>query len=122
MIHSRPDPSPPHPFYTLTEGARCALDLAALMASAPFLATAPRGRGEKVVVLPGFSLDDNSTLLLRAWLTWLGYRAHALGAGPNFGRRTFGEQNERLTELMSTIRRDDKIALIGHSLGGALAR
>jgi pimeloyl-ACP methyl ester carboxylesterase len=113
---------PPHLAYTLTEGARCALELAGLFASAPWLAAAPRGRGEKVVVLPGFSLDDNSTLVLRAWLTWLGYRAHALGAGPNFGRRTFGEQNERLTTLVATIRGEDKVALIGHSLGGALAR
>ena len=126
MSHARTDPSsisgPPHLAYTLTEGARCAFELAGLFVSAPWLAAAPRGQGETVVVLPGFSLDDHSTLVLRAWLTWLGYRAHALGAGPNFGRRTFGEQNERLTSLVAGIRGDDKVALIGHSLGGALAR
>ncbi|HEY3815232.1 MAG TPA: alpha/beta fold hydrolase [Caulobacteraceae bacterium] len=122
MSHPLPDRRPPHFAYTLTEGARCALELAGLFSSAPWLAAAPRGQGETVIVLPGFSLDDNSTFLLRAWLTWLGYRAHALGAGPNFGRRTFGEQNERLTERVGAIRGDDKVALIGHSLGGALAR
>ena len=122
MIHTRPEVRPPHLLFTLTEGPRCALELAGLFASAPYLCAAPRGNGETVVVLPGFSLDDNSTLVLRAFLTWLGYRAHALGAGPNFGRRTFGEQNERLNDLMATIGGDNKVALIGHSLGGALAR
>jgi pimeloyl-ACP methyl ester carboxylesterase len=122
MIDARPEPNPPHLAYTLTEGFRCTLELAGLFASAPFLAAMPRGEGEKVVVLPGFTLDDHSTLALRAYLTWLGYRAHALGAGPNFGRRTFGDQNERLTALVAAIRGDDKVALIGHSLGGALAR
>ncbi len=126
MIHARPQATapagPPHLFHTLTEGPRCAFDLAMLFLSAPFLAAAPRGAGEKVIVLPGFSLDDNSTLALRGYLTWLGYRAHALGGGPNFGRRTFGDQNERLKTLVARIRGDDKVALIGHSLGGALAR
>ncbi|HWE45846.1 MAG TPA: alpha/beta hydrolase [Caulobacteraceae bacterium] len=124
MIHTRPssDSGPPHLAYTLTEGPRCALELAGLFISAPFLAFEPRGHGEKVIVLPGFSLDDHSTLVLRAYLTWLGYQAHALGAGHNFGRRTFGEENQRLTKLVADIRGDDKVALIGHSLGGALAR
>ncbi len=126
MIHARteagPESGPPHIAHTLTEGPRCAFELACLFASAPWLAMAPRGSGQKVVVLPGFTLDDNATLLLRAWLASLGYRPHALGAGPNFGRRTFGEQNERLIRLMANIRDDDQVALVGHSLGGALAR
>ena len=122
MIQSRVADGPPALALTLTEGLRCAADLGLLFASAPHLAAAPRGGGEKVIVLPGFSLDDNSTILLRGYLSWLGYGVHALDVGRNFGRRTFGERNERLKHLVSRIRGDDRIALVGHSLGGVLAR
>ena len=56
----------------LTEPVRGLVDLAALLVAAPWLATAPRGDGHGVLVLPGLLASDTSTLPLRGYLGWLG--------------------------------------------------
>jgi pimeloyl-ACP methyl ester carboxylesterase len=113
---------PPPLFLTLTETYRSAMELGALFASAPYLWFAPRGDGHKVIVLPGFSLGDSSTVWLRTYLTWLGYEVHGMGMGPNYGGRTVGADNARLKHLIERVRDGGKVSLVGHSLGGVLAR
>ena len=59
-----------------------------LIAAGPFTCgRRPSGTGRKVIVLPGFSLDDSSTPWLRSYLAWLVYDARSLGIGPNLGRQ-----------------------------------
>ena|SRR5580658_2163202 len=57
----------------LTEPARGLAGLAFLPLAAPWLATAPRGDGHGVLVVPGFLATDTSTALLRRFLRRLGY-------------------------------------------------
>ena len=112
----------PHPFLTFSEGLRSTLEFSSLFAAWPILWAAPRGDGSKVMVLPGFSLDNASTLLLRSYLTWLGYDVHGFEAGRNFGRRTLGHGHAALYEMIDAVAKGEPISLVGHSLGGVLAR
>ena len=68
---------PPSALLALTELPRALAELGALPWAAPLLATAPRGDGHPVMVLPGFVTSDRSTTVLRAFLKGLGYDAHA---------------------------------------------
>lgn len=85
------------------------------------LQQAPRGDGHPVMVLPGFLGGDDSTLILRRFLTRLGYVALPWLHGRNTG-------NPHLLE--GAIRRfyrahhasGEKISLVGQSLGGIYAR
>lgn len=113
---------PPPLFLTLAESVRSSMEMASLFAAAPLLWSAPRGDGGRVLVLPGFSLDDTSTLCLRSFLIWLGYKVSGLDMGPNFGGRTLGEENRRLREKVQQMRQGGKVSLVGHSLGGVVAR
>jgi triacylglycerol lipase len=82
----------------------------------------PRGDGRAVVVLPGFLASDDTLWLLRRWLRIVGYRPHTAGFVLNVdcGDRAT-ERVERLAEsIAATAGR--RIAIIGHSRGGHLAR
>lgn len=85
------------------------------------LQRAPRGDGHPVLVLPGFMAGDGSTLILRHFLSRLGYVALPWLHGRNTGK---------LRQLEGAIRRfyrayqvsGQKISLVGQSLGGVYAR
>jgi hypothetical protein len=51
----------PPSFALLATEGRGLLDIPALFAAAPFLAAAPRGEPQPVLVLPGLGADDRST-------------------------------------------------------------
>jgi pimeloyl-ACP methyl ester carboxylesterase len=89
---------------------------------APRLLTAPRGKAEPVVLLPGFRASDVSTSALRGYLTTLGYRAVGWGLGTNDGdlERLLPRVATMLQDLV--LRRGRPAALIGQSLGGYVAR
>jgi triacylglycerol lipase len=83
----------------------------------------PRGDGSAVVVVPGFMMTDLYLAELRAWLDRIGYKAYASGIGlnaecPNLLIR------EKLTRTIHQARKETgrKVHLIGHSLGGVMAR
>jgi hypothetical protein len=83
----------------------------------------PRGDGSAVVVIPGLLFTDLYLSELRAWLGRMGYRPYNSGIGlnaecPNLLIR------HRLTETIETARRETgkRVHLVGHSLGGLLAR
>ena len=82
----------------------------------------PRGDGRPVVVVPGFLASDDSLMLLRRWLRLVGYRPHTAGFVFNVDcsdRAT--ERVERLAEAV-TATSGRRVAVIGHSRGGHLAR
>src|ERR1700749_2228610 len=75
---------PSIPLY-LTEPARGLADLAFLPLAAGWLASAPRGDGHGVLVLPGLLASDMSTTLLRGFLRRLGYEVRGWNLGRNVG-------------------------------------
>jgi len=83
----------------------------------------PRGDESGVVIIPGFMVNDIYLMEMYAWLKRIGYRPYYSGIGINadcpnllIGRR--------LTETLDQARRETgrKVHLIGHSLGGIIAR
>ncbi|HJQ57314.1 MAG TPA: alpha/beta hydrolase [Vineibacter sp.] len=112
---------PPSRTLLALEG-RGLLELPALLAAAPFLATAPRGQRHAVVVLPGLGADDSSTLPIRRFLAGLGYDVHGWGRGRNV-RAPLSDVAaivDQVTKLRSTTQL--KVSLVGWSRGGILAR
>jgi hypothetical protein len=77
---------PPSLALLTTEG-RGLLDIPALFAAAPFLATAPRGQPHPVMVLPGLGADDRSTIAIRGFLNALGLGSRT--QCPSAGHRRF---------------------------------
>ena len=83
----------------------------------------PHGDGSAVVVIPGFLGTDLYLTEFRMWLGRIGYRPYVSGVGwnaecPNLLIRYRLEQTIQKA-YQSTGR---KVHLIGHSLGGVLAR
>ncbi len=84
---------------------------------------APRGDESAVVMIPGFLASDIYLLEMYAWLQRIGYRPYYSGIGlnaecPNLLIRS------RLNQTIDRARRETgaKIHILGHSLGGLLAR
>lgn len=108
----------------LTELPRTLLEMSSLVMSMPWLATQPRGDGHKVMVLPGFLAGDESTAVLRRYLDYLGYEALPWKLGRNTGRAEIMQRTliERFLRECSGAGDDEKISLVGQSLGGVFAR
>ena len=111
------------PFTLLTE-ALFAAELVLLHASPVYWGFGvPRGDGSGVVVIPGFLGTDGYLMEMHAWLARMGYRAYFSGIGlnaecPNLLART--RLRQTLNKALEETGR--KVHLIGHSLGGILAR
>ena len=113
--------SPPHRFWTLTEG-RALGELAAFYAARPLLTSLPKGDGHSVMVLPGFMASNSSTRPMRGVLNELGYDTHGWDSG-----RNIRVDNALVRRLESQLTRLHKlsgrsVSLVGWSLGGVLAR
>ncbi len=106
----------------LTEPARGLAGLAALPLAAGWLASARRGDGHGVLVLPGLLASDMSTALLRRYVTWLGYSVYGWQLGRNVGptERVLAELPRALADLAQ--RTGGPVSIIGWSLGGIYAR
>ena len=118
---SQPTRAPNKALY-LTDYARSAWDIGALSVTLPALARAPRGDGHAVLVIPGLGASDRSTLILRRFLSTLGYATHGWELGRNIGptARVVSGLPERLHEFRA--RHDGPVSVIGWSLGGIFAR
>ncbi len=82
----------------------------------------PKGDGSAAVVIPGLLGTDFYLGEFRGWLRRIGYRPYASSIGlnaecPNLVRRTLSETVDRAYEATGR-----KVHLIGHSLGGVIAR
>lgn len=114
----------PSAFLALTDISRALVELGTMRFSPPTLASAPRGDGHSVLVLPGFAAGDGSTATLRRYIAQFGYTPHAWELGRNFGPRTIGDDGEHLLARVREIQESSgrKVSLIGWSLGGIMAR
>lgn len=113
---------PPNRLLLLLEG-RAIPEMFGFAASLPTLtALAPRGEGQPVLVLPGLTTSDSSTVALRRFLRSKGYNAYGWELGLNFGPRPGIETGllSRLDELHDKY--GQKVSLVGWSLGGIYAR
>jgi hypothetical protein len=101
---------------------RALYEFGTFLAASPFLRAIGRGDRHPVLVLPGFTADDRSTLPLRWFLRGQGYWTHGWTLGSNMGptRRVVRGLEARLTEVHE--RHDRTVTLIGWSLGGIYAR
>jgi pimeloyl-ACP methyl ester carboxylesterase len=83
----------------------------------------PQGDGSGVVVIPGLLANDIYLMEMYAWLKRIGYRPFYSGIGINADcpNLLIGRQ---LNETINQARRETagKLHLIGHSLGGIIAR
>lgn len=93
-----------------------------LVLNTPALLTAPRGDGGRVLVFPGFGAGDGSTAALRQYLAWLGHNVSGWNRGQNDGDVLRGIEELTLAVRAESERVGERIALIGWSLGGYLAR
>lgn len=93
-----------------------------LLPAWPLLARAPKGDGHTVMVFPGLSANDVSTLPLRYYLQSLNYKPWGWEQGFNFGPRA-GVIEVAKSNLERTFKSTgSKVSLIGWSLGGVYAR
>ena len=100
---------------------RALLEVAALPWTLPVLATAPRGDGHPVLLLPGFMGSEASLIALETFLNNRGYAAETWGLG-----RNVGFQVKHATALEQKIRHlhhktGRRVSLVGWSLGGVFA-
>lgn len=83
----------------------------------------PHGDGSGVMVIPGFLGTDLYLMEMHAWLRRIGYRPYFSGIGLNADCPNLLIQR-RLRETMDRALEETggKLHLIGHSLGGIIAR
>jgi len=93
---------------------------AGMVASA--LKAAPRGDGHPVIVVPSFLRGDGNTAPLRRFLAGCGYAVDGWGLGTNLGPTAAALNG--IDALLGAVHRRHrrKVTLIGHSLGGVIAR
>ena len=120
--HKPPLHDVPPSAWLLALELRAFWEFGALLPSWPLLARAPRGDGHAVMVFPGLSANDATTVPLRHYLQSLGYSPWGWDQGFNFGPRA-GVLEEARDNLVRTFEATGrKVSLIGWSLGGVYAR
>ncbi len=83
----------------------------------------PQGDGSAVVLIPGFLKDDGYLSHLHAWLTRIGYRPYFSGIAQNAECPNLLIESA-VRESVARAHRESgrKVHIIGHSLGGLIAR
>ena len=121
-----PNPDMPHDqppsAWLMALELRAFWEFCALLPAWPVLNKAPKGDGHAVMVFPGLSANDVSTVPLRYYLQSLNYKPWGWEQGFNFGPRA-GVMDEAKSNLQRTFDSTGrKVSLIGWSLGGVYAR
>lgn len=113
--------SPPSWWLMMLEW-RAPWEYGAALAASPLLRNAANGEGQPVLVFPGLSAGDLSTVPLRHFLQDHGFVPYGWELGMNFGPRTgiIEASVDRLRELAR--KHGKKVSLVGWSLGGIYAR
>ena len=82
----------------------------------------PRGDGSPVVLVPGFLTTDAYLAEMYFWLRRIGYKPHLSGIGVNAD--CIHALTQRLAKTVDDVHAHmgGPVRIIGHSLGGSLAR
>jgi len=124
----RRKPAPPRPYpeadTILWTEALCGAEILILHATPVYYGFGvPHGNGSAVVIIPGFLGTDLYLMELHHWLRRIGYRPYFSGIGVNAECPNLLIQrrlNRTIDKALAETGR--KIHLIGHSLGGVIAR
>jgi pimeloyl-ACP methyl ester carboxylesterase len=102
----------------------CAAELLMLSASPVYYGYGvPRGDGSAVVLIPGFLCSDAYLTPMRWWLDRIGYGASYSGVGINADCPNLLIQQCVANSIDAALQHTgSKVHLIGHSLGGVIAR
>jgi hypothetical protein len=113
---------PPSQLLNMTEPFRALIDLSVMHLSEPWLNSQIGGDGHPVLIIPGFTASDRSTVVLRKFLSNLGYFPVRWDQGINFGIRH--EFFEGVAGLLHQLHEEYgcRVSLVGQSLGGIYAR
>ena len=114
-------PRAPHP--PLWRETRMGLELAALVRDGVFRGRdVTDGRGQPVLLIPGFMAGDSSLSVMGRWLKGTGHHPGRAGIKANVGCAGASvEQLERRLEAL-VERQGRRAAIIGHSRGGMFAK
>jgi pimeloyl-ACP methyl ester carboxylesterase len=113
---------PPPSLALLALEFRALWEFGAVLPAWPTLQKAPAGDGHTVMVFPGLSASDASTVPLRRYLAGLGYTATGWNQGINFGPRAGVLPTARRLLREACEASGRKVSLVGWSLGGVYAR
>ena len=113
---------PPPGLIKLALEFRAPWEMGSLFLSWPLLQRAPEGDGHAVIVFPGLSAGDATTVPLRQFLRGRGYEVHGWKQGLNLGPRegVLDTAKQQLADAYAATGR--KVSLVGWSLGGVYAR
>lgn len=123
---TKPSPDEPHDqppsAWLMALELRAFGEFGALLPAWPVLKKARKGDGHAVMVFPGLSANDVSTLPLRYYLQSLNYTPRGWEQGFNLGPRA-GVMDQAKSKLVQTFESTSrKVSLMGWSLGGVYAR
>ncbi len=116
------DGLPPPSLALLALELRAPWEFGALLPAWPALARAPVGDGHTVLVFPGLSASDATTIPLRTYLGSRGYKSMGWSQGFNFGPRAGVLETAKRDLRQAFESSGRKVSLIGWSLGGVYAR
>jgi pimeloyl-ACP methyl ester carboxylesterase len=111
------------PWQLLTSPSDYFLQLCALLRDPVYHGVqVPAGRGEPILLIPGFLAGDWTLFIMAGWLNRIGYRAYFSGIHWNVDcpNKTGEILRWRLDHI--TQETGSPIVVIGHSLGGMLGR
>lgn len=116
------DIAPPGKLRAVSDAPRAWLEAGAIPFNWWWLRLLPKGDGHPVMVIPGFAGSDTYNKPLRRFLRDQGYHAVGWKQGVNLGHShlDLAQLSGRLEKLHG--RKGRKVTLIGHSLGGIIAR
>jgi len=121
MMSNSPIIERPSLLLFITEGLRSVLERAGSVKFRKEFEPQVKGDGHPVLVVPGFLAGELSTQPLRDFIEKIGYTSYDWKLGRNYGRI---EDIETLLDQVETLyeERQQKITLIGWSLGGVYSR
>ena len=113
---------PPPGLPLLALELRAPWEFGAVLPAWPVLQRAPLGDGHTVIVFPGLTAGDATTLPLRRYLESRNYAARGWGQGLNLGPREGVLENAKRQLQQAADASGGKVSLVGWSLGGIYAR
>jgi esterase/lipase len=116
-----PELAAPSPRLLLMESRAAGERLAFVIRYRRLLRDLPRGNGQAVMVVPGFSTSDATIAPLLKLLHELGFAAYGWGQGRNLGMRR-GIKDGLARQLAELENRHGPVTLVGWSLGGVFVR